>query len=91
MILLKKVVKMTGALYIHDPVIRTLVEDVKNELGLKSLSETVEKAVLKLRDDYRVEPCIDDKIAQIQNRFKLNVVKNNSSLDLNGKEKSRGL
>jgi len=61
---------MGKALYVHDPYIRELVEEVKNELGLKSLRDTIEKGMLKLKKEHEEKPSIDESIADLQNQFK---------------------
>ncbi|WP_375650709.1 hypothetical protein [Bartonella sp. OT172YNZD] len=65
------------SLFIADPSVRELVEQVKNENGFKSLRDTVEKGMLLLQEQKRNEPSIDDKIKAIQKRFRTKVRKNN--------------
>ncbi|WP_041583042.1 hypothetical protein [Bartonella australis] len=65
------------SLFIADPSVRELVEQVKNENGFKSLRDTVEKGMLLLQQQKRNEPSIDEKIAAIQKRFRTKVRKNN--------------
>ncbi|WP_039761177.1 hypothetical protein [Bartonella queenslandensis] len=65
------------SLFIADPRVRELVEQVKNENGFKSLRDTVEKGMLLLQEQKRNEPSIDDKIKAIQKRFRTRVRKNN--------------
>jgi len=57
---------MGKALYVHDPYIRELVEEVKNELGLKSLRDTIEKGMLSLKREQQGQDSFEDIATDIQ-------------------------
>jgi len=57
---------MGKALYVPDPYIRQLVEEVKTELGLKSLRDTVEKGMLALKNELIKKEGFEDIAAELQ-------------------------
>jgi len=64
------VIVMGKALYVPDPYIRELVEEVKNELGLKSLRDTVERGMLVLKKEREQMPSVEARLETLQTRFK---------------------
>jgi len=74
------VIVMGKALYVPDPYIRELVEEVKNELGLKSLRDTVERGMLALKKEREQLPSVDERLAALQTRCKKFVGKNHRSM-----------
>jgi|GEM_PF-2570046 len=74
------VIVMGKALYVPDPYIRELVEEVKNELGLKSLRDTVERGMLMLKKEHEMIPSVDEKLEALQIRFKNSIGKNYRSM-----------
>jgi len=74
------VIVMGKALYVPDPYIRELVEEVKNELGLKSLRDTVERGMLMLKKEREQLPSVDERLAVLQARCEKFVGKNYRSM-----------
>jgi len=64
------VIVMGKALYVPDPYIRELVEEVKNELGLKSLRDTVERGMLTLKREATKRESFEDIAAELQAKTK---------------------